>query len=169
MNALGTGVDESNETGPLQISYAGRTKHGYLAISCLRDFPISIEEGAEALSSVASRPELFQAMNRAYFTPECDNGDRGSTRGMADTGIANRLLRQRRPMESALGRWLEGNALGKAPSSSCSSFDLVNLENKFMLDIFCRHKLETEIDGMGQSKSFQCLRITLQVHNMALN
>ncbi len=63
---------------------------------------------------------------------------------MADTGIANRLLRQRRPMESALGRWLEGNALGKAPSSSCSSFDLVNLENKFMLDIFCRHKLETE-------------------------
>ena len=38
-----------------------------------------------------------------------------------------------------------------------------------MLDIFCRHKLETEIDGMGQSKSFQCLRTTLQVHNMALN
>ena len=88
---------------------------------------------------------------------------------MADIGVANRLLRQRRPMESALGRWLEGNALGKAPSSSCSSFDLVNLENKFMLDIFCRHKLETEIDGMGQSKSFQCLRTTLQVHNMALN
>ena len=49
-------------------------------------------------------------------------------------------------MESALGRWLEGNALGKAPSSS--SFDLVNLKNKFMLDIFCRHKLETEIDEM---------------------
>ena len=68
MNALGTGADESNETGPLQISYAGRTKHGYLAISCLRDFPISIEEGAEALSSVASIPELFQAMNRAFHT-----------------------------------------------------------------------------------------------------
>ena len=86
---------------------------------------------------------------------------------MADTGIANRLLRQRRSMESALGRWLEGNALGKAPSSS--SFDLVNLKNKFMLDIFYRLKLETGIDEMEQSKNFQCLRSTLQVHNMALS
>merc|ERR1712105_411324 len=60
--ALGTEANETNETGPLQMSYAGGPKHGYLAISCLRGFPISIEEGAEALSSIASRPGLFQAM-----------------------------------------------------------------------------------------------------------
>jgi len=95
---------------PLQMSYARGPKHGYLAISCLRGFPISIEEGAEALSSIASRPGLFQAMNRAEFTPNCDNGDGGSTQGMADTEEANRLLQQRRPMESARGRWPEGNA-----------------------------------------------------------
>ena len=46
--ALGTEADETNETGPLQMSYAGGPKHGYLAISCLRGFPISVEEGAEA-------------------------------------------------------------------------------------------------------------------------
>ena len=79
--ALGTEANETNETGPLQMSYAGGPKHGYLAISCLRGFPISIEEGAEALSSIASRPGLFQAMNRAEFTPDCDNGDGESTQG----------------------------------------------------------------------------------------
>ena len=45
----------------------------------------------------------------------------------------------------------------------------MNLKNKFMLDIFYRLKLETGINEMEQSKNFQCLRSTLQVHNMALN
>ena len=31
------------------------------------------------------------------------------------------------------------------------------MKNKFMLDIFRRHKPETEIDEMEQSRNFQCL------------